>query len=254
MAVSQNGWSANDRSVIQTYTVGNGIRVSLRKGDAGFLLQDFANWFDKNIRDIDPGQLDDWGYAERPIRGGEALSNHASGTAIDLNATKWPLGRDASIYLTADEIRRVRERLALYEGALRWGQEYTGRKDPMHFEINANAAKVAQVATKIRMMGDDDMPSAHEVAKAVWEYQIGLRNEDGALNGQAASAEGILSFADARVEVTVKKVVNAILDTTIDRADQGKGPTTLRAQLAWEDAHVDAIIAAVAANEKPKTV
>lgn len=154
MPVSQNGWSANDRSVIETYTVGQKTRVALRKGDAGFLLKHFADWFDKNIRDIDynynNGQLDDWGYAERPIRGGTTLSNHASGTAIDINATCWPLGRDESVYLTADEIRRVREQLKVYEGAIRWGGDYDGRQDPMHFEINTDAATVARVAAKLR--------------------------------------------------------------------------------------------------------
>lgn len=154
MAISQNGWSANDKSVIETYTVGKGIKVALRKGDAGFLLKHYADWFDANIRDIDNnyknGELDDWGYAERPIRGATQLSNHASGTAIDLNATQWALGSEPSVYLTAAEIAKVRQQLKLYEGVLRWGGDYTGRKDPMHVEINANATAVARVAEKIR--------------------------------------------------------------------------------------------------------
>lgn len=154
MPVSQNGWSANDRSVIETYVVGNGIKVALREGDAGFVLQHFANWFDANIRDIDlnynNGDLDDWGYAERPIRGGSDLSNHASGTAIDINATQWPLGSAPSKYLTAAEVAKVRAQLKFYDGVIRWGGDYTGRKDPMHFEINSDAASVARVAAKIR--------------------------------------------------------------------------------------------------------
>lgn len=154
MPVSQNGWSGNDRSVIETYTVGNKIRVALRKGDAGFLLKHFTDWFDANIRDVDDnynnGSLDDWGYAERAVRGGVELSNHASGTAIDINATEWPLGKEASVYLTKDEIAKVREQLKVYEGAIRWGGDYVGRKDPMHFEINSDAAHVARVAAKLR--------------------------------------------------------------------------------------------------------
>lgn len=154
MAVSQNGWSANDRSVVEAYTVGKGMRVSLRKGDAGFLLKHLADWFDANIKDIDlnyrNGELDDWGYAERPIRGATALSNHASGTAIDVNATNWPLGVEPSAYLNQDQINRLRDHLRIYEGAIRWGGDYTGRKDPMHFEINANGATVTRVANKLR--------------------------------------------------------------------------------------------------------
>jgi peptidoglycan hydrolase-like protein with peptidoglycan-binding domain len=154
MAVSQNGWSANDRSVIETFTIGARTRVSLRAGDAGFLLQHYANWFDANIRDIDEnynnGGLDDWGYAERPIRGGVELSNHASGTALDINATCWALGAMPTVYLNATEIAKIHEQLKVYEGALRWGGDYDGRKDPMHVEINADAATVARVAAKLR--------------------------------------------------------------------------------------------------------
>lgn len=154
MPVSQNGWSANDRSVITTFTIGDKTRVALRAGDAGYLLEHFADWFDKNIRDLDynynNGGLDDWGYAEREIRGGTELSNHASGTAIDINATKWPLGSDESVYLTPAEIAKIRTQLKVYEGAIRWGGDYTGRQDPMHFEINADAATVARIAAKLR--------------------------------------------------------------------------------------------------------
>lgn len=246
MPVSQNGWSANDRSVIETYTIGGKTRMALRKGDAGFLLKHIADWFDANIKDIDynynNGELDDWGYAEREIRGGVELSNHASGTAIDVNATKWPLGVEPSSYLTADEIRRVREQLKLYEGAIRWGGDYTGRKDPMHFEINANAAKVAQVANKIRQMGDDDMPSAQEVAKAVWEWQI--RTPD-----RVTSAEVILADIEGHNNRVVAALINGLLDTPIERTEVGRTPTTLRAQAIWKDNHVDMIVAA-ASNAK----
>lgn len=159
MPVSQNGYSANDRSVIETYTVGKGIRVPLRKGSPGFLLMHFANWFDANIQDIDAGRLDDWGYAERPIRGAIELSNHASGTAIDLNATRWPLGMDPSINLNETQIKRIREHLKIYQGAIRWGGDYIERKDPMHFEINRDEAFCDTIARQLmeidRPMEDD---------------------------------------------------------------------------------------------------
>src|SRR5690606_27057234 len=80
------------------------------------------------------GALDDWGYAERPIRGSSVISNHASGTAIDLNATKHPLG--ASGTFTSTQVTRIREILAVTRNHVRWGGDYTGRKDEMHFEIN----------------------------------------------------------------------------------------------------------------------
>jgi hypothetical protein len=149
MPVSQNGYTANDRSLITRFVIGNGIGVWLRSGPAGEMLCHLANWFDAAIADIDAPVLDDWGYAERPIRGGYELSNHASGTALDINATKWPLGSDPSVYLSAAQIAKVRDRLAIYQGCIRWGGDYTGRKDPMHFEIDKDEATVARVWAQI---------------------------------------------------------------------------------------------------------
>lgn len=159
MAVSQNGWSANDASLTQTYTVGNGRQVRLRKGDAGFLLKTFADWFDAKIEDIDAGQLDDWGYAERPIRDAAELSNHASGTAIDLNALKHPLGARGTF--PAAKADAIRQHLAIkFEGAIRWGGDYKNRADEMHFEINTNVAEVARIAAKIRRADAPEKPAA----------------------------------------------------------------------------------------------
>lgn len=151
MVFSQNGYAANDRSLITSYVVTKGgRRMWLRVGPPGEMLADFVLWFDENVRDIDSGILDDWSYAERPIRGSASvLSNHASGTAVDVDATRWPLGVEPEAYLTAAEIAKVRAKLREYEGCIRWGGDYTGRKDPMHFEINRDAATVARVWAKI---------------------------------------------------------------------------------------------------------
>lgn len=147
---SQNGWSANDRSVIASYTVpGTKRKLALRKGDVSVVLLDFAAWFHANIEKIDVGQLDDWGYAERPIRGSSTtLSNHASGTAMDLDALSHQLGR----YNTypAAKIALIEKKLKEYKGVIRWGHDYSGRKDEMHFEINAGPAAVKAQADRIR--------------------------------------------------------------------------------------------------------
>jgi hypothetical protein len=90
------------------------------------------------VQDIDGGPVDDWGYAERPIRGSATISNHASGTAIDLNATRWALGSSPSVNLNGAQIDTVRRIVGATGGVVRWGGDYTGRKDPMHFEINDN--------------------------------------------------------------------------------------------------------------------
>src|SRR5690606_20977926 len=66
-ARSQNGWTANDRSVIATYELPGG-KVALRKGDVATILLWVANQFHERVEPLVwPGV---WGYAERPIRGG----------------------------------------------------------------------------------------------------------------------------------------------------------------------------------------
>jgi len=137
MAISQNGWTANDATLVSRRQVpGTNIWLSVRKGAPGDLLLEVAAQFDHYVQDIDYPPGDDWGYAERPIRGGIALSNHASGTAIDLNATRWPLGSNPLVNLSSAQIQRLRQILSSTGGVVRWGGDYDGRKDPMHFEIN----------------------------------------------------------------------------------------------------------------------
>lgn len=150
MATSQNGYIANKRDLIETITIpGTSRQVALRKGAPGKLLAEFAGWFDKNIESVDGGQLDDWGYAERPIRGSTTtLSNHASGTALDINAPRHPLGRRHTFSSTNEA--KIRAELRFYEGAIRWGGDYKNRADEMHFEIVASVAKCAEVLDKVR--------------------------------------------------------------------------------------------------------
>lgn len=150
MPTSQNGYPANDISQTQSYTIpGTSRKIRLRKGDAGFLLAHFAAWFDKNVEDIEGGVFDDWGYAERSIIDNPGtLSNHASGTAMDLNATKHPLKKRNTF--SAANMAKIRAQLKVYEGAIRWGGDYVNRADEMHFEIEPGTARVARVAAKLR--------------------------------------------------------------------------------------------------------
>lgn len=150
MLTSQNGFSANDRSVIASFTIPRTQqKISLRKGDTSVILLDVLGWIHLNIEPLDVGIFDDWGYAERLIRGSSTeLSNHASGTAADANATQHPLGVTGT--WTATEKQLIHGRLALYEGCVRWGEDYDGRLDGMHFEIDRGAADCKRVADKIR--------------------------------------------------------------------------------------------------------
>lgn len=150
MATSQNGYAANDVNLTSSRLIpGTDRKIRVRKGAAGDLLLWVASQFDRSVEDIDPGILDDWGYAERPIRGGVTLSNHASGTAIDLNATRHPLGTDPRDNFTPGQIGVIRTIVNATEGCVRWGGDYTGRKDPMHFEIVRDEAACARALARL---------------------------------------------------------------------------------------------------------
>jgi hypothetical protein len=149
MPYSQNGYSANDVNRTTVWSIpGTNRQVRLRDDDCGYLLAHFASWYDAHVEDIESGQLDDWGYAERPVRGySDVLSNHASGTALDLNAVKHPLGTRT---LTEAQKRKIRKRLRLYAGCIRGGLDYVNRADEMHYEINRDYAAVKAVAVVLR--------------------------------------------------------------------------------------------------------
>lgn len=153
-ATSQNGWgvitssssSLLDQSVkVGTINFPNGIR----KGDVATVLGYVARQFNAKVeRLVNPGC---WGWNYRLIRGSStSYSNHASGTAIDLNAPKHPLGRSGTF--SAAKVAQIRAILKYCEGVVRWGGDYSGRKDEMHFEINVGpgSAALARVAKKIR--------------------------------------------------------------------------------------------------------
>jgi peptidoglycan hydrolase-like protein with peptidoglycan-binding domain len=146
MPVSQNNYSANDRSVIVSYIVPGG-RLALRKGPAGALLAEAVRRWHVEVEPLQwPGT---WGYAERPIRGSTTvLSNHASGTAADCCAPRHPLGTDPAANFRPGQIAAVRRIVADSDGCLRWGGDYVGRKDGMHLEVIAPEARCAAVLAR----------------------------------------------------------------------------------------------------------
>lgn len=148
MTKSQNGYSACDSSVIAKYTVpGTSVKLNLRKGDVSVVLLDFAAWYHKNIEGLIQAQCG--GYNCRVIAGSSTTSNHGSGTAEDLNWTKHPQGK-RNAGLTSAQISKVNAKLATYGGVIRWGNNYSGTPDTMHYEINAGPAAVKVQADKIR--------------------------------------------------------------------------------------------------------
>ena len=146
---SSNGWPAsNDRKEIgiKSYEVpGAKTKLACAEGAAPLLIG-FASEFHKLIEPIDEGTLDDWGYCFRMVRGtADKLSNHSSGTAIDLNAPKHALGKVGTF--PPEKVPMIRALATKY--GLKWGGDYVTRKDEMHFELNLNPAKAAALIVKL---------------------------------------------------------------------------------------------------------
>lgn len=139
-ATAQNGWPVLQTDSPKLYTwvipAKNGlIKLRLRNGSAGFLLAFLALWFAEVIEALKGKVLDDWGYALRPVRGQTTgYSNHAAGCAVDCNSLEHPLGK-VSTYKQWQYDRLHRFLRRRMKGAIRWGADYNGRKDEMHFEI-----------------------------------------------------------------------------------------------------------------------
>lgn len=161
MTKSQNGWTAlvSGSKLLHRWRIPtkNGVReLTLREGSAGFLLCHFAMFLSDRVEPIVGGQLDDWGHAYREIRGDDDVSNHASGTAVDLNALQHPLGVDGTWTEAQEEL--MRDRLQMYRGCIRAGFDYSGRVDPMHFELNRDLpaceaqARALLVTTRARRL------------------------------------------------------------------------------------------------------
>lgn len=165
---SQNGYPVLEQS--QTFRWDLPLKgttkrhLILKPGDAGFVLAHFALWYHERVESITSGVWDDWGWASRPVRGSSTIiSNHASGTAMDLNAVKHPLGAVGTLKFWVARVKGqngLRKEYAIqrinrflnrkYNGVIRSGAFYQHRKDEMHYEINTGTLAVSRLAAKLR--------------------------------------------------------------------------------------------------------
>ena len=149
--VSQNGWPVNPARGVRTIP-GTNTRVNVVDGPGGDVLMHVLGQVNTRVENIDmnsdAGEHDDWGYANRNVRGSHDVSNHASATAVDVNATRHVLG--ATNTFTPTQVNEIHNILGEVDGVVRWGGDYTGRHDEMHFEIVGTPEEVARVAERLR--------------------------------------------------------------------------------------------------------
>jgi hypothetical protein len=170
MTTSQNGWSASPTLkrrplVVNGVSFAPGIRDD---DDVEFVLRYFAEQYAARVEPLrSPGC---WGFSYRADKNQASdLSNHASGTAIDLNAPQHPNDVPTSRTFTAKQIAEVHQILAECHGALRWGGDYTHTVDAMHVEINVSSARLKEIVTQMQADARAAVPAGRpaKVQKAI---------------------------------------------------------------------------------------
>lgn len=151
MLKSYNGWPASKDQTdigVKSFAI-KGTAIKIRCAQhAGQLLAAFAAEFHTLIEPIDEGALDDWAYCYRMVRGTtDKLSNHSSGTAIDLNATQHPLGKAG----TFSPVQAAMITALCDKYGLAWGGNYKGRKDEMHFEVKLTQEQAQKLVAKLEL-------------------------------------------------------------------------------------------------------
>lgn len=149
MSVSQNGYPACASAPLGRYTVpGTHFTMVMRRGaTATVLLYYVQRW----LHEIEPITIIGC-YSCRGIPGSSSLSNHASGTAVDINWDKWPYGSHPSAHVASIVHNILATRIGgIRVGSiLRWGGDYQhSTLDVMHIEINAPLAPVTALANAI---------------------------------------------------------------------------------------------------------
>ncbi|MCX4468973.1 M15 family metallopeptidase [Micromonospora sp. NBC_01655] len=159
MPLSQNGWKAGSPEQIggldTSKVAGVAFPQGVRRGPVATVLHFLAYQLHTRVEPLHPGWC--WGYHYKQIEGSDDLSNHASGTAVDFNAPEHPMGkRNTFSPAQRAEIRKI---LAELDGVVRWGGDYTGRPDDMHFEIVGSVAQVERLAARLAGKPTPTQPS-----------------------------------------------------------------------------------------------
>jgi hypothetical protein len=147
MAKSQNGWPVVKTGLTSLPQVTGKVLT----GPTWVVFYWLCQYFHRTVEPIT--KTWSWGWSYRRISGSAKWSNHASGTAIDLNAPKHPAGKTNTFTNTQEA--QIALILKAARGVIRWGRLF---RDEMHFEIapGITHAQVQQLATVILQVALSD--------------------------------------------------------------------------------------------------
>lgn len=139
--VSHNGWPTITSGLWPLAEVTGSVKA----GSVWVTMHWLAKRYKALIEPIDRSQS--WGYSYRKVRGSsETWSNHASGTAVDFNSGKHPMGKRGTMSTTQAAACRQIEQES--DGVLNWGDNIP---DEMHWEVGKGVSpeRVERFATRL---------------------------------------------------------------------------------------------------------
>lgn len=144
---SQNGWPVVTRAQLDAAPyVGVVFPQGMLRGDVATIARWHLTRYAAEVEPLAAGKC--WGWADRKIEGSSQWSNHASGTAWDVNAHKHVMGKPATASMTRAQIDKCENLERASQGTLRWGAHFS-RPDPMHWEIVGTPSEVASFAASL---------------------------------------------------------------------------------------------------------
>lgn len=156
MPVSINGWpvikSYGSKQLKSGVVPGTKVKLLLRKEVLPLFLA-LAKEYHETIAPLDNKTQDDWSYNYRKSRANSNWSNHASGTAVDLNSSKEGSQSQSNrkYWAEPDKAKAVKKLKRVYS-IMNWGGDWTSFYDPMHWELKAGTS-VSDVARLIKKLG-----------------------------------------------------------------------------------------------------
>ena len=158
MTTSLNGWPVPPKATRIFNIPGTKRRVTLEP-TAGRLLVALAADYHKTVRPIDVGPWDEGGYNDRDARNAPGKkSNHASGTAIDINWSEEGAQNSSwgkKFFAQAKSIAAIAALKRRYGSCVAWGGDWRA-KDFMHWEIKpgVDRQKVLALCQKLNIDAD----------------------------------------------------------------------------------------------------
>lgn len=141
MGAEDRGWgspASNKNEIVDMNVVGVSFPGGIHRVVKS-VMESLALEFHRKVESLHDGWC--WGYSYRKIDGSDSWSNHAWGLAIDVNAPDHPMG----VRNTFNRAQRKECRNIAKKYGCRWGGDYSGRPDDMHFEFIGSPADARSI-------------------------------------------------------------------------------------------------------------